>query len=148
MLGRKKTDSPKPPAARLAEAGKARVTQATALSGDVHGGLTGGWIVTFTDGAAGCCAAAFSGTCTIGVPQWLQNVEFRGTRFPHREQNVPEGSEEVSTGTGDTGLFSMILLSGREISIFFFTGRVPAITVRVGAGAGAETSGVISGSSA
>ena len=116
------------------------------------GGLTGGWIVTFTDGAAGCGAAAFSGTCTIGVPQWLQNVEFRGTRFPHREQNVPEGRDEVSTGTGDTGLFSMILLSGREISIFFFTGRVVAMTVRVGVGAGAgageESSCVVSGSSA
>lgn len=113
------------------------------------GRLTGGWIVTFTDGAAGSGAAAFSGTCTIGVPQWLQNVEFRGIRFPHREQNVPDGRDEVSTGTGDTGLFSMILLSGREISIFFFTGRDPAITVRVGAGAGAgaESSGIISGSS-
>ncbi len=103
-------------------------------------GLTAGWIVTFTDWAAGCGATPFSGTCTIGVPQWLQNVEFRGTRFPQREQNEPEGRDEVSTGTGDTGLFSIILLSGREISIFFFTGRVPAITVR--AGAGAATSGL------
>jgi hypothetical protein len=62
--------------------------------------------------------------CLIGVPQWLQNVDLKGIRFPHREQNEPEGSDEVSLGIGATGVFSVILPKGRAVSIFFFAGRV------------------------
>jgi hypothetical protein len=62
--------------------------------------------------------------CLTGVPQWLQNVELKGTRFPQREQNEPEGREEVSLGFGATGVFSVIFPMGRAVSIFFFAGRV------------------------
>jgi hypothetical protein len=62
--------------------------------------------------------------CLIGVPQWLQNVDLKGTRFPHREQNEPVGRDDVSLGFGATGVFSIILPMGRAVSIFFFAGRV------------------------
>ena len=62
--------------------------------------------------------------CLIGVPQWLQNVDLKGTRFPHREQNEPVGRDELSLGIGATGVFSVILPKGRAVSIFFFAGRV------------------------
>jgi hypothetical protein len=62
--------------------------------------------------------------CLIGDPQWLQNVDLKGTRLPHREQNDPVGRDEVSLGIGATGVFSVILPNGRAVSIFFFAGRV------------------------
>ena len=62
--------------------------------------------------------------CLIGVPQWLQKVDLKGTRFPHREQNEPVGRDDVSLGIGATGVFSVILPNGRAVSIFFFAGRV------------------------
>ena len=60
----------------------------------------------------------------MGVPQWLQKVDLKGTRFPHREQNEPVGRDDVSFGMGATGVFSIILPNGRAVSIFFFPGRV------------------------
>ena len=82
------------------------------------GGGTGTLVMTGWD------ADVRSEGCLIGVPQWLQNVDLKGTRFPHREQNEPVGREEVSLGIGATGVFSVILPKGRAVSIFFFAGRV------------------------
>ncbi len=74
----------------------------------------------------GMGADAFSEEDLTGVPQWLQNVDLKGTRLPHREQNKPVGREEVSLGFGATGVFSVILPKGWAVSIFFFAGRVVA----------------------
>jgi hypothetical protein len=74
----------------------------------------------------GLGADAFSEEDLTGVPQWLQNVDLKGTRLPHREQNKPVGREEVSLGFGATGVFSVILPKGWAVSIFFFAGRVVA----------------------
>jgi hypothetical protein len=73
---------------------------------------------------SGFDAVARSGGWLTGVPQWLQKVDLKGTRFPQREQNVPAGRDDVSFGMGATGVFSIILPNGRAVSIFFFAGRV------------------------
>ena len=69
--------------------------------------------------AAGSWAGRVAGDSTR-VPQRLQNAESGGTRLPHREQNDPCGSDEVSTGFCGVCTVSMIFFMGRAISIFFF----------------------------
>jgi hypothetical protein len=64
----------------------------------------------------------------------LQNVDFRGTRFPHRVQKEPEGGGDVAAGWEEPGTFSMIVPFWRAISIFFFAGRVLVTVPCVGVG--------------
>ena len=125
----------------------------SAMTGSDTGGGTGtgasgmtGWDAEDRTGArvmSGFDAVARSEGDLIGVPQWLQNVDLKGTRFPQREQNEPVGRDDVSFGMGATGVFSVILPNGRAVSIFFFAGRVVVAPPFAGTG----TSFFVTGSS-
>lgn len=103
----------------------------------VMGGVAGttGGVETVCTTGAGTAVATSSGTeiCSPGRrtfdPQRLQNADPTGTRLPHRKQNDPSGSDEVSMGLVGTGPVSTIFFIGRAISIFFFTAELLVIRI-------------------
>jgi hypothetical protein len=94
--------------------------------GTVDGAATGTVEVT-DDGAVAGSAGTSAVLITTAVPHLLQKTDSGGTRLPQREQNEPIGSEVVSMGRGITGADSIILLRGRDTSIFFFWKELPEL---------------------
>ncbi len=85
--------------------GSGRGSRAGTTTGSLTGAVTGSLAGTAGD---------FSGS-SEGItlePQWLQKTDPGGTRFPHRVQNAPIGSDDVSTGFGGIVSGSVIVFTG------------------------------------
>ena len=113
------------------------------ITGQITGVTCGAGTGSTTGAGAGGVTGSTTGNGSPGritfVPQWLQNADPGGTRFPQREQNEPwgrvvvsmglGGTGPVSMGLGGTGSVSMIFFIGRAISIFFFTAELLVIRI-------------------